>query len=529
MKILRYISAIIGIAAVITACSKDGELSTQNKGKKKPTATITQTHLEDTKFSFKIEASENAAQYAYVVLEGDSNETPDPRNILFNEVTGALEGETFRMKEQPSAEIEFKCKSTMSYQVFAAAITSTGLIGEVSRLDVTAPDTTIPAPYTFTYNGNVITIEFFEAVKRGTGRVMVRHMQETDRKILDLVYLSEDDIKFVDGYAVVTCPRPANGTANGAVFILSYEQGAFVDDSGNECEAFWSKYNDLNDTYTGMCWQDNHVNFPVLSSYFKEYPADYDWESDPTVRLTFPFDIYDSSVAEPIEVLYNELDGIKTMFTDKYTIEDDKRTVTITLPKKPEGYFDVNIKEGAFYDVWGNESSAFSSNIDNLRYQVALPEPVLGTYQVEFEEGPFEARFEKHDDDHVVIYANWFNIWEETHGNPILRGTVNKARKTITFDGTFYNEGNFTAGAFGRGLYYYDESHNYMLAFWGSGRSGEDPIIMRYNDEGYIYTTTSFEYAIHQTSTSIEAGSYGKVKDGTSLTFISSENEENEQ
>lgn len=519
----------MGMAVALAACSDDHGLSMDNKGRQKPVATITETALTDEMFSFRIEASSDAAQYAYVILKGKDNETPDPRNILFKEVTGAMEEEAYHVKDHPSIDVEVKCESTESYQVYAVAITSTGLIGDVAKLDITAPDTTIPAPYSFTYNGNVITIEFFEPVKRGKGRVMVRHMQETDRKILDLVYLTEDDITFSEGNAVITCPRPLNGTANGAVFILSFEKGAFIDNTGNECDAFWSKYNDLNDTYTGMCWQDDHVNFPIMASYFKEYPADYDWSADMTLTLTFPFDIYDSSVAEPIEVLYNELDGIKTMFTDRYAIGEDKRTVTITLPKKPEGYFDVNIKEGAFYDVWGNESGAFSSDIDNLRYQVPLPEPVMGTYRVEFEEGPFEARFEKYDDDHVVVYANWFNIWEDTHGNPILLGKVNKARKTLTFDGTFYNEGNFTGGAFGRGLYYYDEAHNYMLAFWGSGRSGEDPIIMRYNDEGYVYTTTSFEYAIHQTNTSIEAGSYGKVKDGTSITFISSDNTENDE
>ena len=523
---------MIGLVSIVAACSDDHDLSMDNKGKEKPVVTITETALTDDLFSFRLEVSQNTAQYAYVILEGKENATPDPRDILFKEVTGAMEEETYHAKDTPSAEIEVKCNATESYQVFAAAITSSGLIGEVSKLDITAPDTEIPVLHSYTYNGNEVTLEFFEAVKRGKGRVMVRHMQETDRKILDLVYLTEDDIKFSEGNAVLTCPRPLNGTANGAVFMLSFEKGAFVDYTGNECDEFWSKYNDQEDTFKGVCWADDNVNFPIMSSYFKEYPKDYDWESDPTIQIVFPFNIYDSYVAEPIEVVYNELDGIKTMFTDNYTIGEDKRTVTITLPKKPEGYFDVSIKEGVFYDVWGNESNAFSSDIDNLRYQVDLPEPILGTYRIEFEEGPFMARFEKHeDDDHVVIYANWFNIWEdnETHGNPILRGVINKARKTITFDGTFYNEGNFTGGAFGRGLYYYDDSHNYMLAFWGSGRSGEDPITMRYNDEGYIYTTTSFEYAIHQTNTSIETGSYGKVKDGTSLTFITSESEENEQ
>ena len=529
MKISRYISAIIAFTAVLAACSKDNELSTGNRGKQKPVVTITGTSLTDDRFSFKVEASPDAAQYAYAVVEGKDSPVPDPQSILFKEVSGAMKDDAFNVKDTPSAEVEIKCTSTKSYRIFAVAITSTGLIGDIADIDITVPDTTIPVPHKYTYNGNVITIEFFEPVKRGTGRVMVRHMQQTDRKILDLVYLTEDDISFSEGNAVLTCPRPLSGTANGSIFILSFEKGAFVDGSGNECDAFWSKYNDLNDTYSGMCWQDDHVNFPIMPSYFSEYPKGHDWTSDPTIRFTFPFDVYDSYAAEPIQVVYNELDGIKTLFTDNYVLAEDRRTVTITLPKTPEGYFDVNIKEGAFYDVWGNESNAFSSDIDNLRFSVELPEPVLGTYRVEHEEEPFEARFEKYDDNHVVVYANWFNIWEDTHGNPILRGTVNKARKTITFDGTFYNEGNFTGGAFGRGLYFYDENHNYMLAFWGSGRSGEDPIVMRYDESGHICSTTSFEYAIHQTNTSIEAGSYGKVKDGTSLTFISSENTENEQ
>lgn len=524
MKITKYISAVIAIISLSVSCSKEEGLSTQNKDKQKPTVTITQTELTDDKLTFKVQASSEASQYAYAVLDGSENAVPDPRDILFKEVSGAKKFEAFHVKDMPSVTVEMKCVSTQSYQVFAVAITPTGLISPVVELKVTAPDTIIPAPHRYTYSGNTITIEFFEAVKRGTGRVMVRHMQEIDRKTLDLVYLSEDDIEFSDGNAVITCPRPLNGTAHGSVFMLSYEEGAFIDYSGNKCEAYWSKYNETSDTYTGMCWQDDHVNFPVESSYFKTYADDYDWSiENPSVSLTFPFDVFDAAVTEPIQVIYNELEGIQTMYTDNYRLEDDKRTVTIFLPKNPEGYFDVSIKEGAFYDVWGNESHAFSPDTDNLRYSVVLPEPVYGTYMIEYETKPFQATFEKEGDDYVVIYANWFNIWENKYGNPILRGKLNKARRTITFDGTFYNEGNFTGGAFGRGLYFYDSNHNYTLAFWGSGRSGEDPIIMKYDESGYIYTTSAFEYAIHQTSTSIETGSYGKVNDGTSLTYISSE------
>ncbi len=530
MKTSIYTAIAAMFLLASAACTKSDGLSSQNSGKQRPSVEVSLTSLEDNRFSFHIKADTRSAQYAYVVLEGKDNETPDPRSILFNEVSGAMMEAAFNTADTPYVDVEIKCTSTQSYQIFATAITSTGLISDIATLDVTAPDTVIPVPYKYTYNGNVITIEFFEPVKRGTtGRVMVRHMQPTTKQLLDLIYLSEDDISFLDGNAVITCPRPQDGTMHGSVFILSFEKGAFVDHSGNECDDFWSRYNEGNDTYTGMCWQDDHENFSILPTYFSTYGPDHDWNAeDASISFLFPFDVYDAAVNDPAQVIYSEYDGMKTIYAD-CTLGEDRRTVTIRLPKKPEGYFDVSIKEGAFYDAWGNESNSFSPDMKNLRYCVSgLPEPVCGVYRIEDDEKPFEARFEKHDDNHIVVYANWFNIWDNKHGNPILLGTLDKARKTISFDGTFYNEGNFTGGAFGRGLVYYDADHKYMLAFWGSGRSGEDPIMMTYDDNGLITTTTAFEYAIHQTSTSVEIDSYGKVEDGTSLTFISSAESETE-
>lgn len=510
----------------LSACSQDDTLGLQNQGKEKPTAVITAGEVTDNSFSFKVSSAAPAAQYAYVVLEGAGNAAPDPKDIMFNEVSGALESDVFNVADKPEVEVTVKGSSAASYQVFAAAITSTGLLSEVISWDVTTTDTVIPSPKMYTRNGNSVTIEFTEPIKRGTGRVMVRCMQDITKKYYELTYISEDNIVISDGKAVITCPRPENGTANGAIFMLSYEDNAFVDANGNGCTAYWAKYDDTNNYYIGICWQDDKVNFSILSSYFAEYPQDYDWSVEgAAVTLTFPFNIHDSGVMEPMQVVYSELDGIKTMYVDSYSISEDQRTVSIVLPKVPQGYFDISIKEGTFYDDWGNESNAFSPDMDNLRYTVELPAPVCGNYSIGYGDGlSFPIRFEMLDDNHVVVYANWFNVLtaEGATANPILRGTLNKARKTITFDGTFYNEGNFTGGAFGRGFYNYDES--YMLAFWGSGKTGEDPIVMTYGEDGYIATTSAFEYAFHHTSTLVESGSYGKVGNGTAVSFVS-ENE----
>lgn len=527
MKYRTYIS--IALALILSACKQDDGLDLQNSGKEKPAAVITECTVTDHEFSFEISAAYPAAQYAYVVMEGAEKAIPNAQDIMFNEVSGAYDSDVFNVADTPKTTISIKCSSASYYQVFAAAITSTGLLSEVSAWNVRTTDTAIPAPQQYTRNGNAVTIDFTEPVRRGTGKIMVRCMQETTKKYYDLVYLTDSDIKISDKQVVITCPRPENGTANGAIFMLSYEADAFVDDSGNGCAEYWAKYDDTNNIYTGICWQDDKVNFSILPSYFSSYDENHDWAADNTgISVTFPYNVYDAGIIEPMQVIYSEIDGIKTLYADSYSISEDRRTVTIALPKIPSGYFDVSIKEGAFYDDWGNESNAFSPDMDNLRYTVALESPICGSYMVAYGDNQtFPAKFEMTDDNHVAVYANWFNILEGEgkYANPILRGTLNKARKIITFDGTFYNEGNFVGGAFGRGFYNYNES--YMLAFWGSGKTGEDPIVMTYDENGYITTTSAFEYAFHSSSTHVEAGSYGKVENGTRLTFIS-ENSENQ-
>ncbi len=522
MRAKAYITA--AVLVLLTACGQEDRLGIDNKGKDKPVAVITGGEVTDNGFSFTVGAESPAAQYAYAVLAGPADTIPSATDILFKKVSGTLDAEAFNVKDTPLAEVSIKAGSAVSYRVLAAAITQTGLMSEVVVWDVTTTDTTIPAPKQYTRNANSVTIEFTEPIHRGTGKVMVRCMQDITKKFYDLVYLAEENIKISEGKAAITCPRPENGTANGAIFMLSYEADAFVDANGNGCEAYWARYDEANNFYTGICWQDDKVNFSIQPSYFKAYGEDHDWsEEGAAMTLTFPFDIHDSGLTEPMQMIYSEKDGIKTMYAEKYNIGEDNRTVTIVLPKTPEGYFDVSIKEGAFYDDWGNESNAFSPDMDALRYTVKLPAPICGEYTVPYGDNQtFNMRFEMPDENHIVVYANWFNILsgEDNYANPILRGTLNRARRTITFDGTFYNEGNFTGGAFGRGFYHYNDS--YMLAFWGSGKTGDDSIIMKYGDDGHITTTSAFEYALHSTATSVEVGSYGKVDNGTTLNFVSS-------
>ena len=125
----------------------------------------------------------------------------------------------------------------------------------------------------------------------------------------------------------------------------------------------------------------------------------------------------------------------------------------------------------------------------------------------------------------VNVESDWFNIGRDLLASedpimPILRGTIDYARMTISFDGQWYYRGALkTESVFGSALYYADKSQSQFLAFWGSGTSGTSPIVVKISEDGSLESISEFEYALHSTSGSY-LKSYGFVESGSALTFV---------
>lgn len=522
MKTLKYFVAFLTAALMFSACEPEQGLSQQNKDKQKPTVSLVLNEANDVTLSFELVASENAAQYAYAVFPGSDNETPSAYDILLTE-TFAAAAEAFNTKigegASATASVTLDCSdfAAETYQIFAAAITETGLIGEVAVLDVTMNDTTRPVLAGAESNVNVLTLAYDEVVVRGKGNVYVSIYAAAAGGYVALDEpIAAEDVTVEANLVNIVCPEAGNG----AVYVISYEAGFVSDLAGNKCEAFLS---DL--SAGGLVWQTDFVDIPLTAANFVEPAEGYNWGAeDANIVFVLPTEmVHNTQVNKPISVIYKEDNGISQLYAE-WTLGEDYRTVTVYLPKMPVGEFDVQVEAGAFYDMWGNVTTAFIP--ETLRYSNFLNVQIqTGYYAVDYvwdtEEGQeasqFLALLEQVDNSTVLLSADWFELMggQKLALPTQLVGTVNYAESTITFDGRWlYNGSLYSSSAFGIG--FYTLSSGEMLVFF-SGDSGNEPITVKFDENGYLTQISNIEYGVYGDS---YLGAYSYCPEGSNLYFL---------
>ncbi len=516
MKTIKYFAAFLCAALVMGACAKTDGLSDQNAGKEKPVVEIVQKVATDLNLQFDLKVTGKTNQFGYVVMSGHGNSVPTPVSILANEVSGAQAGETFWYEKGDEdtyvKTVTLDCsafkKPSDKYQVFAVAITADGLAGEVVTLDVTMNDKTAPAPISFGAEGNTLQVEWAEDVVLGTGKAYVTILAWGVGEIaLNNAVIEADNLSVEGNVLTIVCPEAGNG----AGYIVSLESGVVKDLSGNPSPAIKSGLDEEGE-YVGLGWDTPNVEIPITAASFKTPAEDVNWAAeDANLVFTLPAEVMvNSRVKNPISVIYNESEGVSQLFAE-WALAEDNKTVTVYLPKMPTGEFDVTVKAGAFYDVWGNVTSAFEPA--TLRYSNYLVSVQPGSYLVEYLTadaegkpvlGQFPIQIVKIDETSFMLAADWFNYAYSKVGQPgytckpYLYGTLDAAKSQIVFDGTQIdpNTGALGKNAFASGFYKYDEAGQYILAFWGGG-NGDAPITMSYDEDGYLVSMSYCDFSIH--------------------------------
>lgn len=156
-----------------------------------------------------------------------------------------------------------------------------------------------------------------------------------------------------------------------------------------------------------------------------------------------------------------------------------------------------------------------------------------GDYLIDYSENSeeilqFPANFSLASRDIVLWNADWFNIFGGAALPSNLIGLVDYKNKTVTFDGSWiYNGEVYQYICYGLDTYFWDQAQTQIMVFWGSGDSGQEPIVMTFDDEGYITSTTAFEYSIYENSTGKYVGLAARTSDGSKVTYSPLEEEGN--
>lgn len=449
----------------IMSCEEEG-LSDQNKGKAKPTVAIALSGSPaDSAFSFTLSASSEAYVYAYAILSGQGNTAPDAQDILYNEVTSAVAASSF-MEASSGLEqtVAFEGGYPASgYEIFACAITETGLVGEVSSLAVSTIDTYGPNPLDFNDSGSSCAITFDEAITNGTGDVILKYYAINDDdfysgsvvggyiqdKPAGSVTVSKDNIVCSGNIATISL----EGVPAGAYYAVAYDDAAFMDLYGNavaRLNSVWYVYNDT-PSGRGIYGQASQKSFD-FSCEFGESFVDYESPIELTIGSEYGYGYTYSS--KPVTVTYAGT-GKSTNFTLTsgtdygYSASADK--YIIYLPEEPEfgDKVTVTVPAGAVEDYYGNLNEAFTLNT-LYSYGYSL-EDVLGTYtgDVRFVSGSslyrlpsttmvIEALSQEDETDALYIQAGYnvkMTSWDAFYEVPTgsLYGTFDGVFGTLSF------------------------------------------------------------------------------------------------
>ena len=131
---------------MFVACSKDDGISypnTNNKGKAKPTVGLEVTDKTDVGFTLKLTPSADVQNYAYAVFTSADgkfeNGTPDAYSLVTKSVSDTYVAGSIIKGDESSKDVRINCVLQDYYQVFVAAISKDGLLGEVESTIVNIP------------------------------------------------------------------------------------------------------------------------------------------------------------------------------------------------------------------------------------------------------------------------------------------------------------------------------------------------------------------------------------------------------
>ena len=566
MKSLKYFAVLVLAGLLLGACVEEPGLSDQNKGKTKPAVTLTLNGATDGLIAVTLAADATAAHYGYVVMEGKDNEAPAAYDIVIDEVSGGFDSDVISYADSASSKVYIECDANADYQIFAAAITADGLVGDVSSLNVFVTDETDPGivydeenGYVFESEGAVVAIQYSEPVTYVEGKEIVATLYPG---------YSYDSNEIVSGLTLTVVPGIAGepvGTATaevtveedvvfldfgdlvpGTFYTISIPAGAFEDAAGNPAPAYESAF--------GTPWFYNGI--PLIIYEGSLYMGDFIWGY--TENAPFALKVPEVTSIEDLSEWYEavaptpllgmdeeaqfvttiqhvqEVDGVKTestttypmTATEHYAPTDTSVMVRPAGAPKPKDAISITIPAGALTDIYGNTNA--ETVVGPARYAYTPVYPNEGKYTVTSEKGStFVMELQALTDDPegpYIMYGDWFGLFDG-YANPILYLTISEEARTLTCDDACVYK-DAVDDLWGSGFYYIPGTSNkYYFSIWGGGSDGTLPVVFNYGDDGNICTMSYFEFGITDASSGAYMGVYDCVLDDSPVTPVVEEEE----
>ena len=394
MKKLIYSLALVVLA--LTSCNKWDDPQTENYGVGPEVAvTIASAMPTDSAFTIQITPAAEATYYAYVISTAPAK--VDSATLI----KGGYSNSVLKVSEKASLTINVKtAEPNTTYYVYASACNEKGIVGKLASASIKTSDTGAPTPTAAQASAanKAYLVQFNQAILRGEGKVTAVFYKEYDFE--NPVQSENVDVQINGKVTQLTAvDAPA-----GAFVLFSWEEGAFVDATGNACGAFTSGVNPegetVEDIFQGLWLRVPTADWAIADSNVAPATGASigDW-TEFTGTITMPFDIF--AIAEDAEdgdiaVTYKGASRTTTynLPAGKYAVSG--KTISFVLPSEPVkgDIISVSVKEGIAFDVYGNPNSSYSSEKVVWKYVGFIPtkENVLGTfsYLIDIEGTPYD-------------------------------------------------------------------------------------------------------------------------------------------
>ena len=385
----KYIYSLAMLVLGLVSCNSWDDAVTENYGDG-PAIDVKVTEFTDSAFTFTLTPAAGTQFYNFIIDQNDESEVDalDAAALLKGSYGNAANLKQVTA-EAPTFTAKIKAEPNTTYQIYAVAASDKGIVGKVAVASVTTTDEKAPALVSGAFKPDPATksvaITFDQNLKRGTGAITGIYYKEWDWE--NPVTIDPDSIKADIKGNVVTLSAPT--TPDGAIVAFSWAGGAFVDAKGNNCGAFTTTYDENKDKWTGAVVENKKVAFEVTDKNVtapKDGSKFSDWKTFQG-EFTFDFDIYriDEDVKNgDITVTYTGDMSASTykLKANQWYVEGKK--LIFTLPAQPaaDDVVTVQLKEGIFFDVYGNPNTAFASKTSWIQDFVVTTDLITGTFNL---------------------------------------------------------------------------------------------------------------------------------------------------
>lgn len=366
----KYIYSLAMLVLGLVSCNSWDEAVTENYGDG-PAIDVKVTEFTDSAFTFTLTPAAGTQFYNFIIDQNDESEVDalDAAALLKGSYGNAANVKQVTA-EAPTFTAQIKAEPNTTYQIYAVAASDKGIVGKVAVASVTTTDVNAPALTKGAFKPDPATksvaVTFDQNLKRGTGAITGIYYKEWDWE--NPVTIDPADIKAEIKSNVVTLSAPT--TPDGAIVAFSWAGGAFVDAKGNNCGAFTTTYDEEEDDFIGAAVQNKKVAFEVADSVFADVKTAFKKPEEFVGVATFAFDIFRIEQGKTavkdgdVKVTYtNEKKSTTINLTPaQWTVNGNKLTFVLPEGIENKDVVTISIKEGVFFDVYGNPNAAYSSS-----------------------------------------------------------------------------------------------------------------------------------------------------------------------